>query len=65
MVFIRPKILDTAEQASFETNKKYNYIRNLQIEENDDKNQSKSKVKEFIGSSPILPEIETYQEKPQ
>ncbi len=65
MVFIRPKILDTAEQASFETNKKYNYIRNLQIEENQDKNQSKSRVKEFIGNSPILPEIETYQEKPQ
>jgi len=65
MVFIRPKILDTTEQASFETNKKYNYIRNLQIEENQDKNKNKSRVKEFIGSSPILPEIETYQEEPQ
>jgi len=52
MVFIRPKILDTAEQASYETNKKYNYIRNLQIEDNQEKNQD----------SPILPEIETYQE---
>ena len=33
MVFIRPKILHDATQASAETNSKYNYIRNLQLQE--------------------------------
>ena len=58
MVFIRPKILDTDEQASFETNKKYNYIRNLQIEEK----SSNSEKNELLSDSPLLPEIESYIE---
>tara|TARA_Y100000741_G_scaffold149592_1_gene112842 strand:+ start:1599 stop:3557 length:1959 start_codon:yes stop_codon:yes gene_type:complete len=61
MVFIRPKILDTSEQATFETNKKYNYIRNLQIEENQ-KNSNSSSVGDFLNDNPILPEIETLKE---
>lgn len=34
MVFIRPRVLRTAEQAAIETNAKYNYLRNQQIEQN-------------------------------
>jgi general secretion pathway protein D len=37
MVFIRPRILRTAEQAAIETNTKYNYVRNLQMNQNDGK----------------------------
>ena len=61
MVFIRPKILDTSEQATFETNKKYNYIRNLQIEENQ-KNSNSGSVGDFLNDNPVLPEIGTLQE---
>ena len=32
MVFIRPRVLRNAEQAAIETNSKYNYMRNRQIE---------------------------------
>jgi general secretion pathway protein D len=64
MVFIRPKILDTSEQATFETNKKYNYIRNLQIEENQ-KNSNSSSVGDFLNDNPVLPEIETLQDDPK
>jgi general secretion pathway protein D len=31
MVFIRPRVVRTAEQAAIETNSKYNYLRNLQL----------------------------------
>jgi general secretion pathway protein D len=34
MVFIRPRVLRTAEQAAIETNSKYNYLRNLQLDQN-------------------------------
>ena len=37
MVFIRPRILRTAEQAALETNTNYNYVRNLQMNQNDGK----------------------------
>jgi general secretion pathway protein D len=37
MVFIRPRVLRNAEQAAIETNSKYNYLRNLQLERNDGK----------------------------
>ncbi len=37
MVFIRPRVLRTAEQAAIETNSKYNYLRDLQMERNDGK----------------------------
>ena len=37
MVFIRPRVLRTAEQAAIETNSKYNYMRNQQLERNDGK----------------------------
>ncbi len=32
MVFIRPRVVRTAEQAAIVTNAKYNYLRNLQLE---------------------------------
>jgi len=37
MVFIRPRVLRTAEQATIETNAKYNYLRDLQLGRNDGK----------------------------
>jgi general secretion pathway protein D len=37
MVFIRPRVLRTAEQAAIETNSKYNYFRDLQLGRNDGK----------------------------
>ena len=37
MVFIRPRVLRTAEQAAIETNSKYNYLRNLQLDQNNGK----------------------------
>jgi general secretion pathway protein D len=39
MVFIRPRVIRTAEQAAIETNAKYNYLRNLQLDDNDGKVQ--------------------------
>ena len=35
MVFIRPTILRDSVQAAFETNAKYRYIRDLQIQQNE------------------------------
>jgi len=35
MVFIRPRVLRTAQQAAIETNSKYNYLRDLQLNRND------------------------------
>jgi general secretion pathway protein D len=37
MVFIRPRVLRTAEQAAIETNTKYNFVRDLQLNQNDGK----------------------------
>jgi general secretion pathway protein D len=37
MVFIRPRVLRTAAQAATETNSKYNYLRDLQLNRNDGK----------------------------
>lgn len=37
MVFIRPRVLRTAEQAAIETNAKYNYLRDLQLGRNEGK----------------------------
>ena len=54
MVFIRPRIIRDAEQAAIETNSKYNYIRNLQLNRND------GKVQLMPGSTqPTLPELDT------
>jgi general secretion pathway protein D len=39
MVFIRPRVLRTAEQAAIETNSKYNYLRDLQLGNRDGKVQ--------------------------
>jgi general secretion pathway protein D len=39
MVFIRPRVIRTAEQAAIETNAKYNYLRNLQLDDGDGKVQ--------------------------
>jgi general secretion pathway protein D len=39
MVFIRPRVLRTAEQAAIETNSKYNYLRDQQLGTNDGKVQ--------------------------
>ena len=52
MVFIRPRVLRTAEQAAIETNSKYNYLRDLQLERND------GKVKMIPGArQPTLPPL--------
>ena len=67
MVFIRPTILENPEQATFETNKKYNYIRDLQIEDNKKKELSKFRGQDFIGTTdnPILPDFESYKQNTQ
>jgi len=39
MVFIRPRVVRTPEQAAIETNSKYNFLRNLQLENKDGKVQ--------------------------
>jgi general secretion pathway protein D len=50
LVFIRPRVLRTEEQAAYETNTKYNYIRNLQ--------QERGNVKLMPGvSPPMLPPL--------
>lgn len=52
MVFIRPRVLRTAEQAAIETNSKYNYLRNLQLDQNN------GKVKLMPGQTrPTLPPL--------
>ncbi|MCC7198756.1 MAG: type II secretion system secretin GspD [Gammaproteobacteria bacterium] len=52
LVFIRPKVLRTAEQAAIETNAKYNYIRNQQ------KNANGGRVPLMpMESQPLLPEL--------
>ncbi len=52
MVFIRPRVLRTAEQAAIETNAKYNYLRDLQLGRND------GKVKMIPGAKqPMLPPL--------
>jgi general secretion pathway protein D len=52
MVFIRPRVLRTAEQAAIETNAKYNYLRDLQLGRND------GKVKMIPGAKqPTLPPL--------
>jgi general secretion pathway protein D len=53
MVFIRPRIIRTAEQAAIETNSKYNFIRDLQNGRND------GKVSLMPGErQPSLPELQ-------
>jgi general secretion pathway protein D len=50
MVFIRPRVVRTAEQAAFETDAKYNYMRNLQLD------RDNSKIKLLPGeTAPALP----------
>jgi general secretion pathway protein D len=63
MVFIRPTILENPEQATFETNKKYNYIRDIQIEDNKEKELRKFRGQDLIGNTdnPILPDFESYE----
>jgi general secretion pathway protein D len=52
MVFIRPRVLRTAEQAAIETNSKYNYLRDLQLNRND------GKVRMMPGATqPTLPPL--------
>ena len=52
MVFIRPRVLRTAQQAAIETNSKYNYLRDMQLNRND------GKVKQMPGSTqPMLPPL--------
>lgn len=46
MIFIRPRVLRTAEQAAIETNAKYNYLRNQQLDQNN------GKVKLMPGETP-------------
>jgi general secretion pathway protein D len=52
MVFIRPRVLRTAEQAAIETNAKYNFLRNQQLDQNH------GKVKLMPGQTrPLLPQL--------
>ncbi len=52
MVFIRPRVLRNAEQAAIETNAKYNFLRNLQLDRNE------GKVKMMPGAKqPTLPPL--------
>jgi general secretion pathway protein D len=52
MVFIKPTILRDDTQAAFETNAKYNYVRNMQLEQNPDK------VRLMPGQTkPVLPPL--------
>jgi general secretion pathway protein D len=52
MVFIRPRVLRTAEHAAIETNSKYNYLRDLQLGRND------GKVRMIPGAQqPTLPPV--------
>ncbi len=52
MVFIRPRVVRTADQAAVETNAKYNYLRNLQLDQNN------GKVKLMPGEKrPTLPPL--------
>ncbi|MDH3619375.1 MAG: type II secretion system secretin GspD [Gammaproteobacteria bacterium] len=56
MIFIRPTILRDAAQTAFETNQKYNLIRNVQ------EGQQGTDVQLMPGESrPMLPPIETYR----
>ncbi|MEO1036498.1 MAG: type II secretion system secretin GspD [Pseudomonadota bacterium] len=50
MVFIRPKILRDGVQTAIETNAKYNYMRDLQLQ-----------GVEATGGQPLLPGVETYE----
>jgi general secretion pathway protein D len=54
MVFIRPRIIRTAEQATIETNTKYNYIRNLQIGHNNGRVNLMPNAQQ-----PALPELDS------
>ncbi len=59
MVFIRPRVLRTPEQAAIETNAKYRYMRNLQLGRND------GKVSLMPGSrQPTLPELDDTPAEP-
>ncbi|HEX9708342.1 MAG TPA: type II secretion system secretin GspD [Steroidobacteraceae bacterium] len=52
MVFIRPRVIRTAEQAAIETNSKYNYLRGLQLD------NKKGKVQLMPGATrPALPPL--------
>ena len=59
MVFIRPKILRDGTQTTIETNQKYNYLRDLQL------NQSERRGIIRSGAQPVLPPVETYQRAPE
>jgi type II secretory pathway component GspD/PulD (secretin) len=61
MVFIRPTILRDSIQASFETNTKYNYIRDLQ------RQQAQEPIQLMRDAErPLLPELtETPPQQPQ
>ncbi len=52
MVFIRPKILRDGTQTAFETNQKYNYLRDIQINDSD------------AAGRPILPPLDSYDRIP-
>jgi general secretion pathway protein D len=60
MFFIKPTILRDHVQASFETNAKYNYIRDIQLSD-----QSTQKILPFIQSPEgAIPELETDDDVP-
>ena len=61
MVFIRPTILRDSAQAVFETNAKYRYIRDLQLQQNETplplmRDQERPILPEIIEAQPLNPE---------
>ncbi|MGD9842206.1 MAG: type II secretion system secretin GspD [Steroidobacteraceae bacterium] len=60
LVFIKPTILRNGIQASYETNAKYNFIRDLQLQRND------GKASLQLGElQPLLPELKQSEPKPE
>jgi hypothetical protein len=57
MVFIRPKIIRDGVQTAIETNSKYNYIRDLQLQRDDDV--------QLLPNQPrlVIPPIDTVRER--
>ena len=58
MVFIRPTILRDSAQAVFETNAKYRYIRDLQLQQNETplplmRDQERPILPEIIEAQPL------------
>ena len=63
MIFIRPKILRDSVQTAFETNAKYNYIREVQ-QQGRGGDGGRVAIMPFE-DRPVLPPLEEYTQQPQ